>query len=108
MSTADLSGAVWRKSSRSGSYEDSCVEVASVWRKSTRSGAHEDSCVEVASVWRKSTRSGGDEGSCVEVAGVGRLVAARDSKDPAGPVLCFGQEAWRSLCTSVKSGSYDL
>jgi hypothetical protein len=59
-------------------------------------------------VWRKSNHSGANEGECVEIAAVPeRQVAARDSKDPYGPVLCFGQTAWRAFCTGVKSGSYD-
>jgi hypothetical protein len=59
--------------------------------------------------WRKSSHSGGNEGSCVEVAlTTRRLVAARDSKNPSGPVLCFGHAEWRSFATDIKSGSYDL
>ncbi|MEU5879863.1 DUF397 domain-containing protein [Spirillospora sp. NPDC047279] len=58
--------------------------------------------------WRKSSRSGASEGSCVEVAAtVTRLVAARDSKDPDGPALCFGQGAWLAFCESIKAGAYD-
>ncbi|MCZ7436556.1 DUF397 domain-containing protein [Micromonospora sp. WMMC241] len=45
--------------------------------------------------WRKSTRSGGNGGDCVEVAGnLPSVVAVRDSKDPAGPVLTFTPAAW--------------
>ena len=59
--------------------------------------------------WRRSSYSGGNEGNCVEVATTPeRLVAARDSKNPSGPVLRFGRPAWRSFCTDIKSGSYDL
>ncbi len=48
--------------------------------------------------WRKSTRSGPDGGNCVEVAdNIPDLVAVRDSKDPAGPVLAFGPAAWRAF-----------
>ena len=50
----------------------------------------------IDAVWRKSTRSGQSE--CVEVAdnlaGVGGV---RDSKDPAGPVLTFTPDAWRTF-----------
>jgi hypothetical protein len=60
-------------------------------------------------VWRKSSHSGANEGECVEIAATpDRLVMARDSKNPYGPALRFGQSEWRSFCTGVKSGSYDL
>jgi hypothetical protein len=53
--------------------------------------------------------SGGNEGSCVEVGqAVGRIVAARDSKDSDGPVLCFGREAWGAFFTKIKAGEFDL
>ena len=45
--------------------------------------------------WRKSTRSGTNGGGCVEVAdNLPGVVAVRDSKDPAGPVLTFEPKAW--------------
>lgn len=50
--------------------------------------------------WRKSTRSSGS-GQCVEVAVVGCLVAVRDSKDPAGPVLTFSAPEWRALLVGL-------
>ncbi|MFI6268657.1 DUF397 domain-containing protein [Micromonospora zamorensis] len=49
-----------------------------------------------AATWRKSSRSG-DEGACVEVAALPRLVAVRDSKDPAGPALLFATGAWAAF-----------
>jgi hypothetical protein len=110
MSTVDLAGARWRKSSRSGAEENSaCVEVAFVtaeWRKSSRSSGDENSaCVEVAFLtaeWRKSSRSGGEENSdCVEVAFVGPAVALRDSKNPDGPVLAVPAAAFAALRTAV-------
>jgi hypothetical protein len=73
MSTADFSGAQWRKSSRSGDATN-CVEVA----------------------WRKSSFSS-DAGACVEVARGEQLVGVRDSKNTSGPHLVFGAEAWADL-----------
>jgi uncharacterized protein DUF397 len=73
---------VWRKSSYSDNGAD-CVEVAFV-QAQTSSG------------WRKSSRSG-NNGACVEVAAAGGAVAARDSKDPAGPVLVFSRARWASF-----------
>lgn len=84
MSTSELSGAIWRKSSYSGGNEGECVEVAPVWRKSSYSGS--------------------DEGSCVEVTRTDRLVAVRDSKNPAGSVLAFAPAEWHALLTGIKTG----
>ncbi|WP_329013374.1 DUF397 domain-containing protein [Micromonospora rifamycinica] len=48
--------------------------------------------------WRKSTRSNGGGGACVEVAdNLSGVVAVRDSKDPGGPVLTFGPDAWQEF-----------
>jgi hypothetical protein len=60
--------------------------------------------------WRKSSFSSGNGGACVEVAIVpratdtsGRLVALRDSKDPAGPALVFSPEQWRVFLSGVRA-----
>lgn len=56
--------------------------------------------------WRKSTRSSGQGGACVEVAdNLPGVVAVRDSKDPAGPVLAFGPDAWRTFVARVAGWS---
>jgi Domain of unknown function (DUF397) len=52
MTLMELFMDAWRKSSRSGSNEGSCVEVTPAWRKSSRSGSNEGTCVEVAPAWR--------------------------------------------------------
>ncbi|MDM4720501.1 DUF397 domain-containing protein [Micromonospora sp. WMMA1363] len=53
--------------------------------------------------WKKSTRSGANGGECVEVAdNLPAVVAVRDSKDPAGPVLAFDPETWRSFVDFAK------
>jgi hypothetical protein len=56
--------------------------------------------------WRKSSHSGLN--GCVEVAVVDRTIAVRDSKNPAGPVLLFGVEAWTAFVEGVRDGEFDL
>lgn len=54
--------------------------------------------------WRKSSYSNGDGGSCVEVAdGLPGAVPVRDSKDPDGPHLTFGSDAWSAFIAGVRS-----
>ena len=54
--------------------------------------------------WRKSARSGGTGGNCVEVAcNVPRVVAVRDSKDPAGPKLVLTPDEWRGVTPRGKA-----
>ncbi|HEY0718343.1 MAG TPA: DUF397 domain-containing protein [Streptosporangiaceae bacterium] len=52
--------------------------------------------------WRKSTysRDGGSE--CVEVAELGRGLAVRDSTDPDGPRLAFGDIDWDRFLSRVR------
>lgn len=52
--------------------------------------------------WRKSSYSGGASGNCAEVATKPGGVLVRDSKDPRGPVLAFGREAWDAFAALVK------
>ena len=54
--------------------------------------------------WRKSTRSGDNGGQCVEVAdNLPGVVAVRDSKDPAGPVLTFAPAAWTTFINATRT-----
>lgn len=114
----------WRKSSRSDSSGGACVEVgflapvtAAQWQKSSHSDSSGGSCVEVTSIvtaaeteWQRSTKSTGTGGQCDEVAAdlASSAVAVRDSKDPDGPKLVFGPDAWRAFATQVKTGTLDL
>jgi len=58
--------------------------------------------------WRKSSYSGGASGNCTEVAAVPGVVLVRDSKDPRGPVLAFGREAWDAFATALKAGAHSV
>jgi hypothetical protein len=89
MSTVDLSGARWRKSSRSnGGINGNCVEIALLdveWRKSSWS-------------------NGGNNGNCVEIAFPGSSAAAiRDSKNPTGPALVVPVGAFRAVIAAARA-----
>ncbi len=72
------------------------------WRKSSFSGGGNNECIELGAQWRKSSFSGGGNNACVELAST--LVAVRDSKNPAGPVL---HGDLRSLLAAIKNGRLD-
>ena len=56
-------------------------------------------------VWRKSRYSNG-QAECVEVArNLPGIIAIRDSKDPDGTALTFGNEQWRAFAAKVKARS---
>ncbi|MFJ8623161.1 Scr1 family TA system antitoxin-like transcriptional regulator [Kitasatospora sp. NPDC093550] len=56
--------------------------------------------------WLKSSYSSGG-GNCVEVApGLPGVLPVRDSKDPHGPQLAFGTDAWKSFIAGVKAGDF--
>ncbi|MFD3438020.1 DUF397 domain-containing protein [Streptomyces sp. NPDC058685] len=82
----ELSNAQWRKSSYSGNTGGDCVECT----------------VTGGATWRTSTYSGTNGGECVEVAdNCPAAVPVRDSKNPSGPVLILGADAWRSFVSSL-------
>ncbi|MFD7715216.1 DUF397 domain-containing protein [Streptomyces sp. NPDC059814] len=82
----DLKSAQWRKSSYSGNTGGDCVECT----------------VTGGAAWRKSSHSGNTGGECVEVAdGCAASVPVRDSKNPGGPVLVIGADAWRGFVAGL-------
>jgi hypothetical protein len=57
--------------------------------------------------WRKSSYSNSSGGNCVEVAdGFAGVIPVRDSKDPEGPALVFGADAWTAFVADVKAGRF--
>ncbi|MFI8093668.1 DUF397 domain-containing protein [Streptomyces sp. NPDC086080] len=54
--------------------------------------------------WRKSSYSGNTGGECVEVAPTCPTgsVPVRDSKNPSGPVLTVGAEAWQTFVDGLR------
>ncbi|WP_406500413.1 DUF397 domain-containing protein [Streptomyces sp. NBC_00846] len=54
--------------------------------------------------WRTSSYSGGGSsgGDCVEVAALPTGTAVRDSKNPAGPALRFGDRTWAVFLAEAK------
>jgi hypothetical protein len=52
--------------------------------------------------WIKSSYSSG-EGQCVEVAPLPDTVAARDTKNPTGPVLLFTADGWAGFIRGVNA-----
>jgi len=60
--------------------------------------------------WVRSTFSGNGGNNCVEwspeVAAASSLVPVRDSKDPQGPALVFGVDAFSAFVQAVKAGEF--
>jgi hypothetical protein len=56
--------------------------------------------------WRKAQASV-NNGQCVELARTGGLIAIRDSKNPAGPVLRYTPAEWRAFLDGAKNGEFD-
>ncbi|MEU9195324.1 DUF397 domain-containing protein [Streptomyces hundungensis] len=76
------------------------------WRKSSYSGGSSGECLEVSDAWRKSTYSGESGGECLEFSdSCAACVPVRDSKNPTGPAVVFGPEAWGAFVGAVKGGA---
>ena len=56
--------------------------------------------------WFKSSYSA-NGADCVEVAFTDDLVAIRDSKNPAGPILTFTHPEWDAFLAGVKHNEFD-
>jgi Domain of unknown function (DUF397) len=56
--------------------------------------------------WRKAQLSV-NNGACVELARAGSMIAIRDSKDPAGPVLTYTSAEWQAFLHGAKNGEFD-
>ncbi|MFF4656579.1 DUF397 domain-containing protein [Streptomyces sp. NPDC001381] len=62
---------------------------------------HLPSPVLAEAIWRVSSYSGG-QGECVEVAdNIPTLIPVRDSKRPAGPVITFTPNVWRTFVSHL-------
>ena len=61
-----------------------------------------------AAPWRKSSYSGNNGGDCIEAAPgfISGLVPVRDSKDPEGPALVFGVEAFKAFVQAVQNDEF--
>lgn len=57
-------------------------------------------------LWRKSSKSALTN-DCVEVALFASGVAMRDSKNAAGPRLCFSGSSWRRFVDDVTADGFD-
>lgn len=56
--------------------------------------------------WFTSSYSNNQGGECVEGARLAEGMAVRDSKDPHGPALVFGVEAWTAFTAAVREGEF--
>ena len=58
--------------------------------------------------WRKSSYSDNDGGNCIEAAPgfIPGAIPVRDSKDPQGPALIFGADAFTAFVSAVKAGEF--
>jgi Domain of unknown function (DUF397) len=99
----DLS-CVARRKSRPSRADGSCVEVG-VWAKSTYSDAA-NGCVEASAVI---SGHGLDvPAGAASTTGPGRLILLRDSKNPDGGTLAFGEHEWSAFIAGIKASEIDV
>lgn len=58
--------------------------------------------------WRKARSSSSNGENCVELAALPGMVAARDSKHPAGGTLRFSVTEMQTFLREARNGRYDL
>lgn len=90
ITSQDLTGPQWRKSSYSGSSGGDCIECAPL----------------NGTAWRKSTYSGGTGGDCIEFAPRAGAIALRDSKNPEGPTLTVSQGAFARFVRAAAAAAH--
>ncbi|MDJ1134127.1 DUF397 domain-containing protein [Streptomyces iconiensis] len=56
-------------------------------------------------MWRKSSYSGSNQGECLEVADGFANIPVRDSKNPGGPVITIGTEAFAAFVGAIRDGA---
>jgi hypothetical protein len=52
--------------------------------------------------WRKSSYSNANGGDCVEVADKADAILVRDTKNPAGAMLCVDAETWERFTAAIR------
>ncbi|MGH3238860.1 MAG: DUF397 domain-containing protein [Spirillospora sp.] len=52
--------------------------------------------------WKKSSHSSSQGDNCVELADLGEVIGVRDSKDPDGPKLVVGRDAFAAWVASLE------
>jgi len=75
------------------------------WRKSTRSGSGDDSnCIECRATWRKSTHSGGgDDSQCIEARSQSGAFQVRDSKlGHDSPIFNLNSTDFKALLSAAE------
>jgi hypothetical protein len=90
---------VFRRSALSARYGSPVRDTDRNWVPVGRGAAE---CRIVEHGWRKASHSLGN-GECIEVAdGLSGRMAVRDSKNPAGSILVYSADEWKSFLAKIK------